>query len=85
MAQDREHNESGQFVPEYSDEDVLGVFETVDGPVILSSDVVEELGCALETARQKLISLHEEGRLGRRKAGGRSLWWLVEDSGGDSE
>lgn len=80
MAEEREHADSGQFVSEYSEEAVMGVFEVVEGPSIMTRDVERELGCSLETARQKLISLNEQGRVGRRKVGGRSLWWKNEDS-----
>lgn len=82
---DREHNESGQFAAEYSEEDVMDVFDEVRGPAILSSDVEQSLGCALETARQKLLSLQAQGRVGRRKAGGRSLWWRTDDEGDSDE
>lgn len=77
---DREHADSGQFVSKYSEEAVMGVFDTVEGNDIMTRDVEHELGCSLETARQKLLSLHEQDRVGRRKVGGRSLWWKIEDN-----
>lgn len=79
MAEERDAD-SGQFVAEYSEEAMMRVFDAVEGPSIMTRDVERELGCSLETARQKLISLNEQGRVGRRKVGGRSLWWKTEDS-----
>ncbi|ELY49060.1 hypothetical protein C493_21096, partial [Natronolimnohabitans innermongolicus JCM 12255] len=63
----REHGDSGTFVETVSLEDVLGVFDVVDGPVILSADVADELDCSRETARRKLQALYERGDLERRK------------------
>lgn len=78
----REHGEGGEFVETITLEEVLGVFEEVRGPVITSRDVADTLDCSLESARQKLKALHEQGRIDRRKVAGRVVWWLVnaEDS-----
>lgn len=71
----RKHGEKGEFVETISLEDVLGVFDTVDGPVVLSADVADALGCTRETARRKLEQLHERGDLDRRKVSRRMIYW----------
>ena len=50
----REHGEDGKYIETIPPERVLDVFDMVDGPVILSTDVADALGCSGETARRKL-------------------------------
>ncbi len=58
-------------------EAVLGVFESVDGPVVTSGDVAEALDCSRDTARRKLRALQARGRVASRTTAGRVVWWLV--------
>lgn len=76
---DRERAEGGEFVPTVTPDRVLAIFETVDGPVVTSSDVADELDCTGEAARRTLDELHEEGQLGRRKTAGLLFYWRRED------
>jgi len=71
----REHGESGEFVKTVSLDDVLAVFDAVEGPVILSADVADELDCSRETARRKLETLHDRGDLEWRKVARRVIYW----------
>jgi len=75
----REHGESGEFVETVTLDDVLGVFDHVDGPVVLSADVADTLGCTTETARRKLQRLHDRGDLDRRKVARRVLYWRGDE------
>lgn len=75
---DRE--DSGRFTVTVTLEDVLGVFEAVDGPVVTSGDVADTLDCSRETARRKLRTLEDDGRIASRKTSGRVVWWLVESA-----
>jgi hypothetical protein len=74
----REHGDDGAFVETITLDDVLEVFDAVDGPVILSADVADELSCSRETARRKLGDLHERGDLDRRKVSRRVIYWRPE-------
>lgn len=74
----REHGESGEFVETITLADVLGVFDAVDGPVVLSADVADTLDCSRETARRKLETLHDRGELERRKVARRVIYWEAE-------
>jgi hypothetical protein len=80
----REHGKDGAFVETVSLEDVLDVFDAVDGPAILSADVSDELECSRETARRKLEALHERGDLARRKVSRRVIYWRPDQSGFDA-
>ena len=71
----RERDDSGRFVETVTAEQVLAVFDRVDGPVVTSADVADALDCSRETARQKLHSLYERGRLDRRETAGRMVYW----------
>lgn len=79
----RERDESGQYVETVGPDDVLGVFDQVEGPVITSSDVASALDCTTEAARQKLQRLVDEGELARRKTGRTVVYWRVEDGDPD--
>lgn len=68
-------NDRGQFSSSVTLDDVLAVFDAVDGPVVTSGDVAERTGCSRDTARRKLKQLHEQGTVGRRKSAGRVLYW----------
>jgi predicted transcriptional regulator len=74
----RERDEAGQYVETVGPEDVLDVFDAVDGPAITSSDVAEHLECTTEAARQKLQRLVEDGTLDRRKTGRTVIYWRAE-------
>lgn len=71
-------NEGGEFTSEVTMEDVLGIFDSVEGPAITSTDVSDHLGCSREVARKRLSELHEEGRVERRKSGRTVLWWRTD-------
>jgi len=55
------------------------VFEQVAGPIITSGDVADALDCTTEAARQKLLQLHEDGELGKRKAGRTLVYWRLDN------
>jgi predicted transcriptional regulator len=59
-------------------DDVLGVFDSVEGPTITTSDIVNVLNCSREVARNRLNELVERGLVARRKSGRVVLWWRVE-------
>ena len=76
----REHGDDGTYVETVPLGRVLEVFDAVDGPVILSADVADELGCSRETARRKLQQLHDRGDLARRKVSRRVIYWRADES-----
>jgi len=74
----RERGDAGRYTETVTLDDVLGVFESVAGPVVTSGDVAETLDCSRETARRKLRSLEERGRVASRKTAGRVVWWIAD-------
>ena len=75
----RERSDTGRYTETVTLGDVLGVFETVDGPVVTSGDVADALDCSRETARRKLRILEDRGRVASRKTAGRVVWWVVDE------
>lgn len=75
----RERGDTGRYTETVTPDDVLGVFETVEGPVVTSGDVADALDCSRETARRKLRTLEEQDFLASRKTAGRVVWWRLED------
>lgn len=74
-----ERGDAGQYTETVTLDDVLGVFATVEGPIVTSGDVADTLGCSRETARRKLRALQRRGHVDSRKTAGRVVWWLVDD------
>jgi len=77
----RERSASGQYVETVGLNDVLGVFNRVDGPVITSSDVADALECTTEAARRKLTRLSDRGQVDKRKTGRTVVYWRVDERG----
>ncbi|MCY4732884.1 helix-turn-helix domain-containing protein [Natronomonas gomsonensis] len=77
-APSRERDNEGQYLADVTPEDVLGVFDSVEGPTITTSDVVDVLDCSREVARNRLNELVERGLVARRKSGRVVLWWRIE-------
>lgn len=74
----RNRDERGQYTETVSLSEVLEVFDTVAGPVVTSDDIASATGCSRDTARRKVETLHEQGRVGRRKTAGRVVYWLLD-------
>ena len=78
----RKHGDDGEYVETVTLDDVWAVFDEVRGPVVLSVDVSDALGCSRETARRKLGALYNRGRVDRRKVSRRVFYW--KDRAGDT-
>lgn len=75
----RTRDDSGRYASDVTAEDVLGVFETVEGPTITTTDVTNALGCSREVARNRLGELADRGLVERRKSGKVVLWWRTDE------
>jgi predicted ArsR family transcriptional regulator len=66
--------------PRVSDREILDVFRNSDDPVLIASEVAEELTIGRRGVYKRLEQLAENGKLGRKKIGGRgTVWWLTEE------
>ncbi|MFC6964995.1 hypothetical protein ACFQJ8_26325 [Halocatena marina] len=81
MSNSRERNDRGQFVETITPAAVVDVLRRAETPVVTAKEVGEELGYTSEAARQKLLTLLDEGTVARRKVGGGAVvWWLTAES-----
>lgn len=76
----RSRDEKGRYVSDVTADDVLEVFESVAGPTITTSDVVDALDCSREVARNRLNELADRGLAERRKSGRVILWWRADET-----
>lgn len=74
MPYDERDEESGQFVPTFTDEE----FVTAAEGGATTSDVAERVGCDYQTAYSRLTELRDRGRVSSRDVGG-SLLWTTSD------
>jgi hypothetical protein len=79
MTGDRERTEGGEFTEETTLAEVLAVFERVSVPSLMTGEVADALDISSESARQKLLTLSDQGRVATRKAGRTRLWWRTAD------
>ncbi|MFC7156334.1 hypothetical protein ACFQPA_12865 [Halomarina halobia] len=76
---ERARDNSGKFVETLTPERVLAVMNEVDAPIVTARDVADALDCTPEGATKKLKQLRDQGRVARRKVGGRAVvWWLTD-------
>jgi hypothetical protein len=78
MAKERD-NSSGRYVEKATLDDVLAVFDAVEGPpVVTSADVADATNLSRDSARRKLETLRDQGRVDKRKTAGRVLYWPAD-------
>lgn len=72
--------------PQVTDEEILEVLRESGDPVLIASEVAEELPIGRRGVYNRLEQLAEDGRLGRKKIGGRgTVWWLAGLGSDDSQ
>ncbi len=78
----RERNrDTGRYVQTLTLDAVLRAMREASDPVVTAKELSERLDYSSEAARQKLVQLHEQGLIERRKVGaGAVIWWIDEDT-----
>jgi len=72
--------------PSVSDEEILDVFRESSDPVLIASEVADEVSIGRRGVYKRLEQLADEGELGRKKIGGRgTVWWLAAPGSDDSQ
>lgn len=72
-----ERNERGQIIESVTPDDVLELFEEIEGPVLSSGDVAEHFDVTTETARAKLNALAERRDVDHRRVGRTKVYWRI--------
>ena len=77
---ERERAKTGKYVETITLDRVFDAVASHPDPTVSAREVGEVLGCSTDAARKKLAQLHEDGKVERKKVGGRSVvWWLADD------
>ncbi|PHQ45126.1 MerR family transcriptional regulator [Halorubrum sp. C3] len=71
-------DDSGQYSSAYQPEDFVDALGELGGSAG-TRDVADEVGCHRDTARRRLLSLVEEGRVAKSTVGDAALWTLTDD------
>jgi len=78
MSEGQPRDEGGRFGEKLTDQAVLKVFDAVDEPFLTTSEVHEKLDTDVsqKAVYHRLNRMHEEGLIGKKKTGARSVgWW----------
>ena len=70
--------ESGKWQSKFTDEDVLQVVKETDG-FATSGDVHRELDCSYDTARRRLQTLVEDGKLETMNVAGTNVYSVPDN------
>lgn len=68
---------SGPFEEQHSDEDILEFVETNE--VVTTKEVAEHFDYHIQTARRRLKSIEQDGKLNKKDVGKRFVWWLTDE------
>lgn len=61
-----------------SDKEILKVLHETDERVMTASEIGDELGESRRTLHRRLDELHDDGKVEKKKVGGRSVVWWTE-------
>lgn len=78
---DKRNDDTGQFTPTYSVDDMIAAIEAVDDQPT-TSVIAEHLDCGYRTAYNYLRQAESEGMVDRMRVGSTSVWTIA--SGGNS-
>lgn len=62
-----------------ADCEILAQFDSADAPYVTAVEVAAGLSITRQGAHKRLMRLHQEGRIGRKKTGQAVGWWLTDD------
>ena len=71
--------ETGRYVPGFSNEDLLSALGTLDGAAG-TSELATETGANYDAVYQRLRRLEDDGRVQRRKVANANLWLLTNET-----
>ncbi len=82
---DANRDDGGKYTATVSDEEILAAIDQASAPVVTAADLEEALPIGRRAIRERLLDLREQGRVDRKKVGGRAVvWWHVSREDADS-
>ena len=82
---DADRDEGGKYTATVSDEEILAAIDQSRAPVVTAADLEEVLPIGRRAIRERLLDLLEQGRVARKKVGGRAVvWWHTDHADTDA-
>lgn len=78
-----EDERSGPFEKQHSDEEILAFIEEKE--VATTKEVADHFDYHLQTARRRLKSLEQDGRIKKKDVGKRFVWWISQETPEDGD
>ena len=76
---DADRDEGGKYTVTVSDEEIIAAIDHARTPVVTAADLEEVLPIGRRAIRERLLDLLDQGRVARKKVGGRAVvWWHTE-------
>jgi len=64
-----------------SDDDILNQFHDSADPVLTAAEIADNVGMSRQAIQRRLKQLRDDGRLNKKKVGGRAIVWWLPDVG----
>jgi DNA-binding Lrp family transcriptional regulator len=61
-----------------SEQDILKVFDNTDEPFLTAAEIADALPVSRQAVNYRLTKMHEEGLVGKKKAGASAVGWWAE-------
>lgn len=73
-----QRDDSGEYAPRVSDNEILKVFDRADAPFLTSGEVADDLPISRSAVNHRLNGMHEKNLVDRKQTGARSVgWWAT--------
>lgn len=81
---DADRDEGGKYTATVSDEGIVAAIDQASSPVVTAADLEEVLPIGRRAIRDRLLDLLDQGRIARKKVGGRAVvWWRATEGTDD--
>lgn len=78
MSEGQPRNETGRFGEKVTEQDILKLFDRADAPFLTAREIADELPISREAVHYRLTKMRENGTVGKKKTGARSVGWWAE-------
>jgi len=83
---DADRDEGGKYTTTVSDEELVAAIDQAPSPVVTATDLDEVLPIGRRAIRERLLDLLDQGRVTRKKVGGRAVvWWRATEGTDNSD
>lgn len=73
-----DRDDSGRFTESVTEQDILKVFDQADAPFLTAKELADKLSFTRQAATYRLKQMLDDGLVGRKETGARSVgWWAT--------